>query len=74
MTAQRIHQPSALPNQPLSATVQQHRGLLLTGTKRMVGRITASQIASAVRRTRDQGRDQILSKHAGCFGRRQRPD
>jgi hypothetical protein len=47
---QGIHQPRALPNQPLAPTVQQHSRLLLDRLhrhKRIVGRTTASQIAAA---------------------------
>ena len=50
MPAQSIHQHRALAYQSLPTSVQQHSGLLfsrLTVTKRIVGRPTASQIASA---------------------------
>ena len=51
MPAQSVHQARTLTHQPLPATVQQHSSLLVSRldrhTKRIVGRSTASQIASA---------------------------
>jgi hypothetical protein len=50
MRTQRVDQHRALPDQQWPSAMQHQHGLLLgvfTGTKRIDGRVTASQIASA---------------------------
>ena len=50
VSSQGVDQHGALPNQQVAGPMQHQHGLLsasFTGTKRIDGRVTASQIASA---------------------------